>query len=99
VSDVPSTQALEERLLVFGKELSEKPDSVPSGAKRDEVRMAKANRERLAVAHHNVVMREEAEKAVDVRQNMERLKELRLAKQEQEARTEISRANQRPATS
>jgi hypothetical protein len=61
-------------------------------------RSAKANRDRLSVAHREVVMQEEAKKAVDVRQNMERLKELRLAKQEQEARTGISKANQRPAS-
>jgi hypothetical protein len=61
-------------------------------------RSAKANRDRLAVAHREAVMDEEAERAVDVRQNMERLKELRLAKQAQEAQTEISKANQRPAS-
>jgi hypothetical protein len=61
-------------------------------------RSAKANRERLAVAHRDVIMEEEARKAVDVRQNMERLKELRLAKQEQEARTEISKASHHPAS-
>jgi hypothetical protein len=37
---------------------------------------AKANKERLAVAHRKVVMQEEAKKAVDIRQNMARLKEL-----------------------
>jgi hypothetical protein len=58
---------------------------------------AKANRERLAVAHREVVMREEEKKAVDVRQNMARLKELRLVKEAQEARTAISEANQHPA--
>jgi hypothetical protein len=56
---------------------------------------AKANRERLAVAHREVVMQEEANKAVDVRQNMARLKELRLIKEAQEAGTAIS--NQHPA--
>jgi hypothetical protein len=58
---------------------------------------AKANRERLAVAHREVVMREEAKKAVDVRQNMARLKELRLVKEAQGARTAISKADQHPA--
>ena len=42
-------------------------------------RDAQANRERLAVAHRKVVMEEEAKKAADVRENMERLKEQRLA--------------------
>ena len=58
---------------------------------------AEANRERLAVAHREVVMQEEAKKAVDVRQNMARLKGLRLVKEAQEARTAISEANQHPA--
>jgi hypothetical protein len=58
---------------------------------------AKANRERLAVAHLELIMREEAKKAVDVRQNMARLKELRLAKEAQRARTAISDANEHPA--
>jgi len=58
---------------------------------------AKANRERLAVAHRGVVMQDEAKKAVDIRQDMARLKELRLVKEGQEARTEISKANQPPA--
>jgi hypothetical protein len=57
-------------------------------------RSAKENRERLSVAHREVVMQEEERRAVDVRQNMERLKELRLAKQAQEARKEITKANQ-----
>jgi hypothetical protein len=58
---------------------------------------AKANRERLAVAHRDMVMRDEAKKAVDIRQNMARLKELRLVKEGQQARTEISKANRPPA--
>ena len=59
---------------------------------------AKANRERVAGAHRMVVMQDEAKKAVDIRQNMARLKELRLVKEGQEARTEISKANQPPAS-
>jgi len=58
---------------------------------------AKANRERLMVAHREVVMQEEAKKAVDIRQNMARLKTLRLVKESEEARMEISKANQPPA--
>jgi hypothetical protein len=49
---------------------------------------AKMNRECLAVAHREVVMQEEAKKAVDIRQNMARLRELRLAKEAQELRTD-----------
>ena len=59
---------------------------------------AQANRERLAVAHREGVMQEEAEKAADVRQNMARLKEQRLAKEAQGARKAISKANQPPAS-
>jgi hypothetical protein len=54
---------------------------------------AKANRERLAVAHRDTIMQEQATRAADVRQNMARLKELRLAKETQETRTEIAKAN------
>jgi hypothetical protein len=55
---------------------------------------ARMNRERLAAAHCEAVMEEEAKRAADIRQNMARLKELRLANEAQEARTEISKANQ-----
>jgi outer membrane PBP1 activator LpoA protein len=55
---------------------------------------AKANRERLALAHRELIMQEELKKAVEVRQNMARLKALRLARETQEIRTEISEANQ-----
>jgi hypothetical protein len=55
---------------------------------------ARMNRERLAVAHREAVIDEEAKRAADIRQNMARLKELRLANEAQEARTEISKANQ-----
>ena len=55
---------------------------------------ARENRKRLAVAHRDVVMEEQAKKAFDIRQNMARLKELRLVKEAQEARTELSKANQ-----
>jgi hypothetical protein len=58
---------------------------------------AKANRERLAVAHREAVTQEQEKKAVDIRQNMARLKALRLVKEAQEARTAISEANQHPA--
>lgn len=61
-------------------------------------RDAQANRERLAVAHREVVMEEVAKKAADVRENMARLKEQRLAKEAQGARTAIFKANQ-PAAS
>ena len=59
-------------------------------------RVAQANRERLAVAHREAVMQDEEKNAFDIRQNMARLRGLRLAKEAQEARTEISKANQPP---
>ena len=54
---------------------------------------AKANRDRLFV-ERAVILYEEAKRAVAVRQNMARLRELRLAKEAQEVRTEISAGNQ-----
>jgi hypothetical protein len=41
-----------------------------------------------------LILDEEAKRAVAVRQNMARLRELRLAKEAQEVRTEISAGNQ-----
>ena len=54
---------------------------------------AKANRDRLFV-ERAAILDEEAKRAVAVRQNMARLRELRLTKEAQEVRTEISTANQ-----
>jgi hypothetical protein len=42
---------------------------------------AKMNRTRLASAHRAVVMEEEEKKAIGIRDNMARLKQLRLAKE------------------
>jgi hypothetical protein len=53
---------------------------------------AKANRDRL-FSQPAPILEVEAKKADVVRQNMERLRELRLAKEAQEVRTEISSAN------
>jgi hypothetical protein len=50
---------------------------------------AKANRDRLFV-ERAAILDEEAKRAVAVRQNMARLRELRLAKEAQEVRMEIS---------
>jgi hypothetical protein len=55
---------------------------------------AKMNRERLAVTQRPAIPDEEAKKATAVRENMKRLRELRLAKEVQEVRTEISTRNQ-----
>jgi hypothetical protein len=54
---------------------------------------SKANRDRLFV-ERAAILDEEAKKAVAVRQNMARLRELRLAKEAQEVQTEISTGNQ-----
>jgi hypothetical protein len=51
------------------------------------------NRERLAVAQPESVMEEEAKKVIAVRQNMARLRELRLAKEAQEVRAETATGN------
>ena len=55
---------------------------------------ARMNRQRLAPLERPAIMEEIDKKAVDVRANMARLRELRLAKEAQEVRTEISAGNQ-----
>ena len=54
---------------------------------------AKMNRERVA-GEREEVLDEEANKATAIRENMARLRELRLAKEAQAVRTEISAGNQ-----
>jgi hypothetical protein len=51
-------------------------------------------RQRLAAEEGAKALDEVAKKAADVRANMARLRELRLAKESQEVRTEFSAANQ-----
>ena len=51
-------------------------------------------RQRLAAEEGAKALEEVAKKAADVRANMARLRELRLAKEAQEVRTEISAGNQ-----
>ena len=51
-------------------------------------------RKRLAAEEGAKALEEVAKKAVDVRANMARLRALRLAKEAQEVRTEISANNQ-----
>jgi hypothetical protein len=51
-------------------------------------------RQRLAAEEGAKALEEVAKKAADVRANMARLRELRLAKEAQEVRTEISVRNQ-----
>lgn len=55
---------------------------------------AKVNRDRVAGTHREMIIQEEAKKAVDVRQNMTRLRELRLAKEAQEVGTERAETSQ-----
>ena len=56
-------------------------------------RSARANRERPAKAEREAVMIEAAKKATAVREHMaRRLRELRLAKEAQEVRTEIAKS-------
>ena len=56
----------------------------------------KMNRERLPRAARETIMEEEAKKAVAIRNNMARLRELRLAKEAQEVRTETSNQPTKP---
>ncbi len=55
---------------------------------------ARANRQRLAPVERPAILGEIDKNAADVRMNMERLRELRLAKEAQEVRTEILTGNQ-----
>jgi hypothetical protein len=55
---------------------------------------AKMNRDRLARTEREAIMEEEAKKAVAIRNNMARLRELRLAKEAQEVGTEIPANNE-----
>jgi hypothetical protein len=55
---------------------------------------ARTNRERLTPLERPPILNEIDKKAADVRMNMARLRELRLAKEAQEVRTEILAGNQ-----
>ena len=55
---------------------------------------AKMNRERLASLERPAIMEEEVKKATAIRQNMARLRELRLAKEAQTVQTEVPADNQ-----
>lgn len=57
---------------------------------------AKANRERL-FSQPAAILEEEAKRATMVRQNMARLRELRLAKEAETVQTEIATGNQSAA--
>ena len=61
---------------------------------KDDLKVARLNRQRLAAEDGARAMEEAAKKDADVRVNMARLRELRLAKEAQEVRTEISAGNQ-----
>ena len=65
-------------------------DPVPTSQQQT----AKMNRERLAVAEPAAITEEVAKKAIAVRENMARLRELRLAKEAETARTEIATGSQ-----
>ena len=85
--------------------MRDSPSIVPDGLGRDvqtRARMtkyldaspprqsARANRERLVPKERPAIMEEIAQKAADVRTNMARLGELRLAKEAQEVQTDNS---------
>ena len=54
---------------------------------------ARMNRARIASVHRAAVMEAEEKKAIEVRQNMARLKELRLAKEAEAVRQQIATGN------
>lgn len=57
---------------------------------KDELKIARLNRQRLAAEDGAKALEEAAKKAADVRTNMARLRELRLAREAQEVRAENS---------
>jgi hypothetical protein len=71
----------------LGERMNKYPGEAPSQS-------AKMNRQRLTPLERPAIMEEIDKKAADVRANMARLRELRLAKEAQEVRTEISTGNQ-----
>jgi hypothetical protein len=64
---------------------------------KDDLKVARLNRQRLAAEDGARAMEEAAKKDAEVRVNMARLRELRLAKEAQEARSSMSTSD-RPAT-
>jgi hypothetical protein len=60
----------------------------------DDLKVDRLTRQRLAAEDGAKALEEVAKKAADVRTNMARLRELRLAKEAQEVRTAISAGNQ-----
>jgi hypothetical protein len=61
---------------------------------KDDFKVARLERQRLAAEDGAKALEEVAKKAADVRTNMARLRELRLAKEAQGEQTEISTGNQ-----
>jgi hypothetical protein len=66
----------------------------PTGRGEPPPQGARENRQRLAPSERPAILGEIDKKAADVRMNMERLRDLRLAKEAQEVRTEILPGNQ-----
>ena len=60
----------------------------------DDPKVDRLTRQRLAAEEGAKALEEIAKRAADVRANMARLRELRLAKEAQEIRAEISAGNQ-----
>src|SRR6516162_396841 len=73
------------------RELGERMNKYPGESPSQSARM---NRQRLAPLERPAIMEEIDKNAADIRANMARLRELRLAKEAQEVRTEISAGNQ-----
>ena len=59
---------------------------------KDGLKVARLERQRLAAEDGAKALEEVAKKAADVRMNMARLRELRLAKEAQEVLTEIAKS-------
>ena len=61
---------------------------------KDDLKVARLERQRLAAEDGAKALEEVAKKAADLRTNMARLRELRLAKEAKEVRTETSAGDQ-----
>jgi hypothetical protein len=61
---------------------------------KDDLKVARLERQRLAAEDGEKALEAAAKNAADIRTNMARLRELRLAREAQEVRTENSAGNQ-----
>ena len=76
--------------MLLGNRIGARVTELP----KDDLKVARLERQRLAAEDGAKALEEVAKKAADVRTNMARLRELRLAKEAQGVQTEICTGNQ-----